>query len=55
MAQFLRWMLGPGQMQAAALGYLALPKDLVSREEAAISSIHRLFFLQTFSLRVRNT
>ncbi len=37
---FLRWMLGPGQMQAAALGYLALPKDIVSREEAAISRIH---------------
>jgi len=37
---FLRWMLGPGQTQAAALGYLALPKDLVSREEAAIGRIH---------------
>ena len=37
---FLRWMLGPGQPQAAALGYLALPKDLVAREEIAISAIH---------------
>jgi phosphate transport system substrate-binding protein len=37
---FLKWMLGPGQTQAAALGYLALPRDLVSREEAAIARIH---------------
>jgi phosphate transport system substrate-binding protein len=37
---FLKWMLGPGQTQAAALGYLALPKDLVKREEAAIAGIH---------------
>ena len=36
---FLRWMLGPGQQQAAALGYLALPKDIVAREESAISKI----------------
>jgi phosphate transport system substrate-binding protein len=39
-AGFLRWMLGPGQTQSAALGYLALPKDLVKREEAAIARIH---------------
>jgi hypothetical protein len=32
-------MLGPGQRQAAALGYLALPKELVAREEAAIARI----------------
>lgn len=37
---FLRWMIGPGQAQAAALGYLALPRDVVRREEAAISRIH---------------
>jgi len=37
---FLGWMLGPGQTQAAALGYLALPKELVSREEAALGRIH---------------
>jgi phosphate transport system substrate-binding protein len=37
---FLKWMLGPGQTQASALGYLALPRDLVSREEAAIGPIH---------------
>src|SRR5215469_546450 len=30
---FLKWMLGPGQRQAAALGYLALPREVVSREE----------------------
>jgi phosphate transport system substrate-binding protein len=40
MAGFLKWMLGPGQAQSAALGYLALPKDLVKREEAAIDGIH---------------
>jgi phosphate transport system substrate-binding protein len=39
-AGFLRWMLGPGQRQAAALGYLALPKDIVSKEEEAILRIH---------------
>jgi phosphate transport system substrate-binding protein len=37
---FLKWVLGPGQRQAAALGYLALPKELVIREEAAIAQIH---------------
>jgi phosphate ABC transporter phosphate-binding protein len=36
---FLKWMLGPGQRQAAALGYLALPKELVAREEVAIAQI----------------
>lgn len=36
---FLNWMLGPGQRQAAALGYLALPKQLVTREEDAIARI----------------
>jgi phosphate transport system substrate-binding protein len=36
---FLRWMLGPGQRQAAALGYLALPREIVRREEAAIAKI----------------
>jgi phosphate transport system substrate-binding protein len=37
---FLRWMLGPGQRQASALGYLALPRDLVAKEEGAIAGIH---------------
>jgi len=37
--EFLKWMLGPGQRQAAALGYLALPGSLIPREVAAISSI----------------
>jgi phosphate transport system substrate-binding protein len=36
---FLRWMLGRGQRQAAALGYLALPTDVVSKEKAAIDKI----------------
>jgi len=39
-AGFLRWMLGPGQRQAAALGYLALPRDVVSKEEDSIARIH---------------
>lgn len=38
-AGFLNWILGPGQAQAAALGYLALPKELVSRERAAIGKL----------------
>jgi phosphate transport system substrate-binding protein len=37
---FLRWMLGPGQRQAAALGYVALPKDVASKEQDAILKIH---------------
>ncbi|HEY1755491.1 MAG TPA: phosphate ABC transporter substrate-binding protein PstS [Bryobacteraceae bacterium] len=37
---FLTWMLGPGQKQAASLGYLALPANLVRKEAAALSGIH---------------
>ena len=37
---FLKWMLGPGQTQAAALGYLPLPKEIVSKAQAAIATIH---------------
>jgi len=37
---FLKWMLGPGQRQAAALGYVALPGSVVSREAAAIAKIN---------------
>jgi phosphate transport system substrate-binding protein len=40
LAGFLQWMLGPGQRQAAALGYLPLPKDIVSQETAAITRLH---------------
>jgi phosphate transport system substrate-binding protein len=36
---FLRWMLGPGQRQSAALGYLPLPNDVVVKEEAAVARI----------------
>lgn len=39
-ASFLRWTLGPGQRQAAALGYLALPKEIVGMEADAIAMIH---------------
>lgn len=37
---FLQWMLGPGQKQASALGYLPLPSNLVGKEAAAIAGIH---------------
>ncbi|HZD46126.1 MAG TPA: phosphate ABC transporter substrate-binding protein PstS [Acidobacteriaceae bacterium] len=36
---FLMWMLGPAQRQAAALGYLPIPKELAIQEEAAIARI----------------
>jgi phosphate ABC transporter phosphate-binding protein len=36
---FLHWMLTTGQRQAAALGYLALPRPLASKADAAISFI----------------
>jgi phosphate transport system substrate-binding protein len=36
---FLKWMLGPGQTQAAALGYLALPADVVVKEQAALAKL----------------
>ena len=36
---FLGWMLGPGQRQAAALGYLPLPADISMKEKAAIARI----------------
>jgi phosphate transport system substrate-binding protein len=35
----LRWILGQGQAQAAALGYLALPKNVIDREKDAIARI----------------
>lgn len=37
---FMKWMLGPGQRQAAALGSLALPREIVTKEEDAIARIH---------------
>lgn len=37
--EFLAWMLGEGQRQAAALGYVALPTDVLDREKAAITHI----------------
>jgi phosphate transport system substrate-binding protein len=40
MVDFLKWMLGPGQKQAAALGYLALPSGMINRETAAIGGIY---------------
>lgn len=40
LVDFLKWMLGQGQRQAASLGYLALPEALVHREEAALSQIN---------------
>ncbi len=41
LAGFLNWMLGPGQAQAAALGYVALPKDIADREHSAIDRFTR--------------
>lgn len=38
-ASFLRWILGPGQRQAAALGYVALPADLAQRELEELDKI----------------
>ena len=40
LAGFLRWMVGPAQRQAAALGYLPIPKDVAAKEVAAIARIH---------------
>lgn len=40
LASFPGWTLGPGQRQAAALGYLALPKEIVGMESDAIAMIH---------------
>jgi phosphate ABC transporter phosphate-binding protein len=37
---FLLWMLGPAQRQAAALGYLPIPKELAKEEAAVITNIH---------------
>jgi phosphate transport system substrate-binding protein len=37
---FLRWMLGPGQQQAAALGFVALPTNVIAKEKQAIARIH---------------
>jgi phosphate transport system substrate-binding protein len=36
---FLRWMLGPGQRQASALGYVALPRETVAKEQGIIATI----------------
>ncbi len=40
LTSFLQWMLGPAQRQAAALGYLPIPKELAKEEAAAIARIH---------------
>jgi phosphate transport system substrate-binding protein len=37
---FLHWMLGPGQTMTEALAYAPLPKEVVAKEEKAISLIH---------------
>jgi phosphate transport system substrate-binding protein len=38
-AEFLQWMLGSGQKQAAVLGYLPLPQSWITKERAAIARI----------------
>jgi hypothetical protein len=40
MACFLNCTVGPDRRQAAVPPYLALPKNLVTREAAAIAGIH---------------
>jgi phosphate ABC transporter phosphate-binding protein len=40
LAGFLRWMSGPAQRQAAALGYLPIPNDLAKEEAAVIAKMH---------------
>jgi ABC-type phosphate transport system substrate-binding protein len=39
LTSFLKWMLGSGQRQAAALGYLALPNSGADKAVAAIAQI----------------
>lgn len=39
LVEFLRWMLGPGQEMAKALGYAPLPAEVVTKEQAALSRI----------------
>jgi len=39
LVDFLKWMLGPGQRQAAALGYLALPNAVAAQAAAALTQI----------------
>jgi phosphate transport system substrate-binding protein len=36
---FLKWVLGPGQTQAATLGYLSLPRDAAGKDESALLKI----------------
>ncbi len=36
--KLLTWILGPGQNQSAALGYLAIPKSLLAREQRMLES-----------------
>lgn len=36
---FLHWMLGPGQGYTAALSYAQLPKQIIAKEEKAISKV----------------
>ena len=38
MKKLLTWILGPGQNQSAALGYLAIPKSLLAREQQMLDS-----------------
>jgi hypothetical protein len=37
--QLLKWILGTGETQAAALGYLALPADVVAKEQTALAKL----------------
>jgi phosphate transport system substrate-binding protein len=40
MVDFLNWMIGEGQTMTEALNYAPLPKEVVEKEKAVISTIH---------------
>jgi phosphate transport system substrate-binding protein len=39
-ADFVKWMLGPGQKMTAALEYAPLPAAVVAKEEKALAKVH---------------
>ena len=39
MRELLGWILTSGQRQAAALGYVSLPPEIVAREQKAIAPL----------------
>jgi ABC-type phosphate transport system substrate-binding protein len=39
MAEFVKWMLGPGQQYCKGLGYAPLPKEVVDMELKQLATI----------------